>query len=80
MSDKHRRHFLPGFCAALVVVLLSYAGANADEQQIARMQPLPEKPSETAPQEIDQPDSLVPTEALEAFGIDPIITGPAPKA
>ena len=84
-NDRSRR-FLPETCAVLVMLsfvslLFDWPGANAAEQQLVRVQPLPEKPVDnTPPQEIDQHNPLVPTEALRFYGIDPIITGPVPKA
>lgn len=62
------------------VLAFGYSGfsANADERQIILIQPLPEKPSEAAPQELDLEDGIISAQKFTVFGIDPIITGPVP--
>ncbi|WP_146198915.1 hypothetical protein [Falsochrobactrum shanghaiense] len=80
MNDQYRSHSLLRLCAAFLVLSMSYAAASAGEQKLALIQPLPEKPSEAPPYENVPHESFVPAEALGQLGIDPIITGPVPKA
>lgn len=62
------------------ILAFAYSGlsANAEEPNMALLQPMPEKPSEAAPQEIGIENGIISAEKFTVLGIDPIITGPVP--